>query len=113
MRQKILISNFFINVVIKQIEKYHLRILLHACYLNYIQLRIYKYYLFNFKCQCSPYTKNLCTRDRSVLPELAPGTPADYYCHLLNPGGGWGKGHSIISPQFWSDKTNSSIKVAV
>ena len=49
----------------------------------------------------------------SALPELAPGTPADYYCHLLNPGGGWGKGHSIISPQFWSDKTNSSIKVAV
>lgn len=24
----------------------------------------------------------------SALPELAPGTPADYYCHLLNPGGG-------------------------
>lgn len=49
----------------------------------------------------------------SALPESAPGTPADYYCHLLNPGGGWGKGHSIISPHFWSDKTNSSIKVAV
>lgn len=49
----------------------------------------------------------------SALPELAPGTPADYYCHLLNPGGGWGKGHSIISPHFWSDKTKSSIKVAV
>ena len=49
----------------------------------------------------------------SALPELAPGTPADYYCHLLNSGGGWGKGQSIISPQFLSDKTNSSIKVAV
>ena len=35
-----------------------------------------------------PLYKESMHKKGSALPELAPGTPADYYCHLLNPGGG-------------------------